>query len=262
MGMILRAEHLHFAYPQGQEVLKDVTLSLEPGTVTGLFGPNGCGKSTLLRCLNGALRPASGHIFLGEESITGMTPRQIAQHIAVVPQETPSSIPLTVLQMVLLGRYACGNAWGAESSEDQQIAATAMERLGVASLASRPLSQLSGGERQRVVIARALAQQAPILLLDEPNAHLDLAHQLDVYHLARSLAQDGRTVLMICHDLLLAPLWTDMAVVMHNGCVIASGPPRQVFTDMVLRGVFDLDMTISWDTAAVSAAIGRPTSAK
>lgn len=215
--MILRTDHITFAYGDDDAVLHDVNMELHPGIVTGLFGPNGSGKTTLLRCLNGSLAPSSGQVFLGEQSIISMKSRQIARHIAVVPQDTPSDVPLTVRQMVMLGRYAHGASWDQESREDNQVVDDCMARLGVAHLAQRPFTHLSGGERQRVVIARALAQRGSTLLMDEPNAHLDLAHQIEVYRLARTLAGEGQAVLMICHDLLVAPLMVDLAMAMHGG---------------------------------------------
>ncbi|MGC8642172.1 MAG: ABC transporter ATP-binding protein [Isosphaeraceae bacterium] len=245
--MILRAENVRFAYRDGRPVLHDACLELHAGLVTGLFGPNGSGKSTLLRCLNGSLPPASGTVLLDEQSIVSMTRRQIARQIAVVPQDTPSDIPLTVRQMVMLGRYVHGTPWGQETLADSEIVDQCMDRLGVAQLANRPFAQLSGGERQRTVIARALAQQGSVLLMDEPNAHLDLAHQLEIYRLARSLADDGQAVMMICHDLLIAPLMVDIAAAMHRGQIVAVGPPTEIFTAGRLDEVFDTTATISWD---------------
>ena len=148
-----------------------------------------------MRCLNGALKPQSGQVFLDGQAVAAMDRRAIARLVAVVPQDTPVDVPLTVRQVVMLGRYAHWSTWDQESREDARIVAVCLERLGIADLADRSFSQLSGGERQRAVIARALAQQSSILLLDEPNTHLDLAHQLEVYRLARTLAAEGQAVL-------------------------------------------------------------------
>ncbi len=245
--MILRADDITFAYGDRNPVLRNVSLELRPGIVTGLFGPNGSGKSTLLRCLSGSLSPASGQVVLNQREIGSMPRREIARHIAVVPQDTPADVPLTVRQMVMLGRYAHGTSWDQESPQDALIVDTCMARLGVAYLADRPFAHLSGGERQRTVIARALAQQGSILLMDEPNAHLDLAHQLQVYRLARFLAKEGQAVLMICHDLLVAPLMVDVAVVMHHGQIIATGSAPSVLTSQRLADVFDTTASITWE---------------
>lgn len=247
--MILRAVNLSFAYRNAEPVLNDVSLDILPGVVTGLFGPNGSGKSTLLRCLSGSLVPFAGQSLLDGRPIARMTRREIARHIAVIPQDTPCDVPLTVREMVVLGRYPHGNLLADQTPQDTRIVNESLERLGIQNLAHRPFSQLSGGERQRVIIARALAQQAPIILMDEPNAHLDLAHQLEVYHLARSLAQEGKSVLMICHDLLIAPLMMDKALIFSKGSIVATGAPRDILTPDRLWQIFGLRAMLQWNDA-------------
>jgi iron complex transport system ATP-binding protein len=247
--MSLRAEQICFAYHDGKPVLREVSIDLPSGTVTGLFGPNGSGKSTLLRCLNGSLMPRAGRIFLDQRPIAGMGRRDIARHVAVVPQDTPPDVPLTVRDVVALGRYAHWKTWGQESPEDTRIVQVCLERLGIAHLADRSFSHLSGGERQRAVIARALAQQGQVLLMDEPNTHLDLTHQLEVYRLARTLAREGQAVLIICHDLLVSPLMVDTAVVMDHGQIAALGPVHEALRSEVLTTVFGTIAGISWDGA-------------
>ncbi len=247
--MIVQAEQITFSYPSGEAVLRGASLRLEPGVVTGLFGPNGSGKSTLLRCLNGSLTPQEGRVLLDGRPVAAMSRREIARYVAVVPQDTTADVPLRVRDVVALGRYAHRNAWDDESADDAAIVAACLERLGIASLADRPFDRLSGGERQRAVIARSLAQQGQVLLLDEPNSHLDLAHQIEVYRLTRSLAAEGQAVLMICHDLLVAPLMVDAAVVLAGGQVVAAGPPREVFDEKLIEQVFAAEVAISWDDA-------------
>ena len=255
--MILRAENVTFAYSAGENVLQDVSLELPPGLVTGLFGPNGSGKSTLLRCLNGALKPQSGRVFLDGQAVADMDRRTVARHFAVVPQDTPADVPFTVREVVMLGRYARWSAWDQESPEDSRIVALCLERMALAGLANRPFSRLSGGERQRAVIARALAQQGSVLLMDEPNTHLDLAHQLEVYRLARSLAAEGQSVLIICHDLLVSPLMVDRAVVMDRGRITANGLVHEVLDAALLARVFATKARISWgDALKVCAQFG------
>ena len=252
--MTLCARHITFAYGTGEPALRDVSLELIEGTVTGLFGPNGSGKSTLLRCLNGTLVPQTGEVDLDQRPLRTLTRRDIARRIAVVPQDSPVDIPLTVQQVVMLGRFAHQGMLAQESDPDFRIAARSMDRLGIAHLAQRSFAELSGGERQRAVIARALAQEADILLLDEPNAHLDLAHQLEVYRLARALATEGTTILMICHDLLVSPLMVDRAIVMHAGEIVADGLPKDVLTPQRLAQVFATRASITWpDTLRVCA---------
>ena len=261
--MILQAEHISFAYDAAENVLHDVSLELHPGIVTGLFGPNGSGKSTLLRCLNGSLKPQSGHVFLDGQAVAAMDRRAVARRVAVVPQDTPVDVPLTVHETVMLGRFAHGSTWDQESPEDVRIVGVCLERMGIADLASRPFSHLSGGERQRAVIARALAQQSGVLLLDEPNTHLDLADQLEVYRLARTLAAEGQSVLIICHDLLVSPLMVDKAVVMDRGKIVAIGAVHEVFDARLLAQVFATNASISWgDRATVCAHFRAAVAAK
>jgi len=233
----LRVEKLTFAYRPGSPVLRDLTLEIASGKVTGLFGPNGSGKSTLLRCLTGSLRPESGTVWCGDQRIDTLTSREVARRIAVVPQDTPRGALLTAREMVGLGRYA----WG---DEDGEIITASLTRMGAAELATRPFDELSGGERQRVVIARALAQQTPVLLLDEPVAHLDVAHQLEVYRLARALAQEGKMVLMVCHDLIMAPMFVDYAVLLSQGCLAAAGRAIDVLSQHAMQTVFGCQLRV------------------
>ncbi|MCG3148365.1 MAG: Fe(3+) dicitrate transport ATP-binding protein FecE [Verrucomicrobiae bacterium] len=249
--MNLRVENLSFSYRPGAPVLQELNLEIAPGKVTGLFGPNGSGKSTLLRCLTGALRPQSGACWCGDRRVDTLAPRAVAQRIAVVPQDTPRGVSLTAREMVALGRFA----WG---DEDADILASSLTRVGARELAERTFDELSGGERQRVVIARALAQATPVLLLDEPATHLDIAHQLELYRLARALAGEGRTVVMVCHDLLLAPLFVDQAVLLHAGHIHASGSPATLFNREHLITVFGVDAVVAHSAQGVQAHLNAP----
>jgi iron complex transport system ATP-binding protein len=253
--MNLRIEGLNFAYQPGTPVLRDVSLEIGAGRVTGLFGPNGSGKSTLLRCLNGSLRPQAGRVWIGDRDAAKLSPREMARLIAVVSQDTPVSLPFTALEVVLLGRYPHGELWQADSLEDIGFARECLARLDVADLWERHFDQLSGGERQRVIVARALAQQAPVMLWDEPTSHLDIKHQLGLYRLARELAAEDRAVVMVCHDLFLAPLFADQAVLMKAGSAFAMGSAAEVLRPVNLSRAFSVNMTLSWpanDSIAVS----------
>ena len=256
--MIVRAENLNFAYRPDHPVLREVTLEVKPGLVTALFGPNGSGKSTLLRCLNGTLRPQSGHVLLDGQSVNNMMPRETALCVAVVPQDTPADVPFTAAEMVMLGRYARGGAWGEQSEEDQTVVNQCLARVGAADLADRWFAELSGGERQRLIIARALAQQGQVLLLDEPASHLDIAHQLELYHLVRQLAAEGQAVLMVCHDLLLAPMYADTTVLMADGRIMATGTAGQVLTAENLESVFGVHAQVAWISDGVIQARFSP----
>jgi iron complex transport system ATP-binding protein len=244
--MSLRVENLSFEYYAGHPVLNGLNLEIRAGQVTGLFGPNGCGKSTLLRCLNGALHPQSGAVLHEGHRLDKLTPREIAARIAVVPQETSASVPFLVREMVMMGRFARWDLWGQESPEDQAAVQASLERVGAADLADRHFDELSGGERQRVIIARALAQETRVLLLDEPASHLDIAHQLEVFHLARELAAEGYTVLMVCHDLVVAPLFVEEAVLLKAGSVFARGAVPQVLQPQNITACFGCSLGMTW----------------
>lgn len=251
--MTLRAMDLTFGYTADRPVLRDTTLAVSAGVVTGLFGPNGSGKSTLLRLMNGVLKPQRGCVLLGDRRIDAMSPRQIAREIAVIPQEHPTAVPLTAAGMVTLGRYAHLDSWGQESPEDRRIVEESLARVDILDLADRFYDQLSGGERQRVIIARALAQQGRVLLLDEPAAHLDIAHQLELYHLVRDLARGGQAVLMVCHDLLVAPLFVDHAVLLASGGIRAVGDVADVLAADNIASVYGSRVDIRWAGSSVSA---------
>ena len=252
--MILRADQIGFAYRPGHPVLEDVSVEVQAGKITALFGPNGCGKSTLLRCLNASLRPQKGRVMVDGRDAAGMTPRQLARQVAVVPQDTPVDVPFSASQMVMLGRYARWGLWGQESPEDRRIVVESLARAGVPDLADRPFGELSGGERQRVIIARALAQQGQVLLLDEPTTHLDISHQFDLCKLIRDLAAEGQAVLMVCHDIFLAPMFVDTALLMSSGRIRSGGPVAEVLTRPNLASAYGVETTIAWNgTSSVEA---------
>jgi iron complex transport system ATP-binding protein len=244
--MNLRAEGLEFSYDAHRSVLRGVTLELRPGVVTALFGPNGCGKSTLVRCLNGALKPRAGQVLFGDRPLEGRAASEIARHVAVVPQDTPTEVPFTVREMVRLGRYAHGDLWGCETAEDVAVVEESLSRVNAIELGERFFGTLSGGERQRVIVARALAQRGEVLLLDEPSAHLDVSHQLELYRLVRRLAAGGQAVLMVCHDLFLAPLFADECVLMHEGRMVAQGQADEALCSANLFAVYGERIEIAW----------------
>lgn len=243
--MILEASEVTFAYPETGAVLRGVDLRLEPGKVTGLFGPNGSGKSTLLRCLNGVLRPESGQVTLDGRPLREFPPREVARHVAVVPQESRADLSLTVHEMVMLGRYPHSDLWGDETQKDRDAVAASLTKVHAEHLARRQFNHLSGGERQRIVVARALAQEAEVLLLDEPASHLDIAHQLELYQLLRALACQGYAILLVSHDLLLAPLFLDRAVLLAGGVVAASDVPAEALSADHMCTAFGVELAVT-----------------
>ncbi len=208
-------------------VLSGVNLGIEPGETVALLGPNGSGKSTLLKSLAGLLPPLAGEIRLGGESLGSLRTREIARRIASVPQDEPATFAFTVRDVVTMGRLARSNGL-LDTPEDAAAAEAAMRRADCLDLADRPANETSGGERQRTLIARALAQDAPLLLMDEPTAHLDAPHQAWIVRLVRGLAAEGRGVVVALHDLNLASAMTTRAILVAKGRVAMDGPTEAV----------------------------------
>ncbi len=229
--MILLAEHVSFSYSQSTDVVRDVSVSVGRGSLTGLLGPNGCGKTTLLKLLAGIVSPASGDVRFDGTHLPSLSRRAIARRIAVVPQETHPAFDYTALEMVLMGRHPHLGTFQLEGPSDVDLAYEALEATGTRHLAARPYMTLSGGEKQRVVIASALAQQPEVLLLDEPTASLDLGYQLDIQALLVTLNKErGVTMVLATHDLNLAASVCDRLVMMRAGRVVAQGETEAVLT--------------------------------
>lgn len=235
----------------GKRVLEGIELTVEPGEWLGLIGPNGAGKTSLLRALAG-LVPAAGTIKLNGESYGPRRRRELARIVALVPQlpETPPA--LTVAEYVLLGRTPHIGYLGSEGPSDRLAATGAIDRLELRSFAQRQLWSLSGGERQRVVIARALAQAAPILLLDEPTSALDLGRQQDALELVDELRrQDGLTVVSAMHDLSLAGQYADRLILLDQGSIAAQGSPHDVLTAATISRCYGAEVRVLHDDGRV-----------
>jgi iron complex transport system ATP-binding protein len=226
------------------EVLRGLTLELVPGEVLGLVGRNGAGKTTLIRVATRLLRPERGSVELSGRPLAAWPRRELARAIAVVPQQTGVPFPFTVAEVVLMGRAPHQPFLGFDSPADVAIAARALERLGIAHLAERTVPGLSGGERQLALVARALAQDADVLLLDEPTAFLDLEHRLAVLELVRERTRAGGSALVVSHDLALAARFCDRIAILAAGRVLAAGPPRDVFTPPRLREAFGIEAEV------------------
>ena len=251
--------------------LRDVSLAVAPGEVVGLVGPNGSGKTTAVRVLSRALRPGAGQVRVAGRDPYRIAARDAARLVAVVPQEMAATFEFTALEVVLLGRTPYLSATGRGASGDHARARRAMEDAGVAHLADRPVGELSGGEKQRVVLAQALAQEAPILILDEPTSHLDLRHVLDILAVVRRLAAEGTAVLAVFHDLNLAAASCRRLVALRDGGVVAEGAPEAVLTPSFLRDTYGVEADVRPDAltgvpavriapaSAAAATAGRPT---
>ncbi len=230
------------------EALRGVSLSVGAGELVGMLGPNGSGKSTLVKALSRVLRPASGQVLLDGTDLWRMGAREVARRIAVVPQDAPAPFDFSALDVVLMGRSPHLSRLAAEGIEDLRIARAAMERTDSWRLARRPITQLSGGERQRVTLARALAQEPRLLLLDEPTSHLDLGYQMETLErLAALNAEAGTTLLAVLHDLNLAAAFCPRLIMLAEGQIVADGAPEEVLQPERLREVYRVDVLVQPD---------------
>ncbi len=238
---ILAAEGVAFGYRPDEPVLRGVSLTAEPGRLTCLLGPNGSGKTTLLRCLLGRLRPSAGRVMLDGKDIRRHTPRQLGRLLAYVPQQPAAAFAFRVEEVVLMGRYAHTGVLGLAAAGDLAVAREAMRMTATADFAGRALEELSGGEAQRVMIARALAQQPAVVLLDEPTSHLDIRNQLHIYRMLQRVAHDWPTaVVCVSHDVNIAARFADELVLLRDGEVIATGPPVEVIREDLLAATYDV----------------------
>ncbi len=226
----VEVQHLTFAHDKTRHQLLDVSLCIDVGQVCCLLGPNGTGKTTLLRCLLGLLRAESGSVRVAGRELSTMSNIERARHVAYVPQSTATAFPFSALDIAVMGRTPHLLRAATPSRTDRLLAVQALDRLGVGHLADRSFTSLSGGERQLVLFARALVQESPVLVLDEPTAALDYGNAVRILHLVRELSRDGRTVLMSTHQPDHAFACGDRAVLLSGGHVVADGPPAQVVT--------------------------------
>jgi iron complex transport system ATP-binding protein len=254
----LSVEQVSYAYSANPSqaplfTLEATSFQAKPGEIVAILGPNASGKSTLLKLIAGALAPLSGRILLDGFVTHSLTPRTRAQRIAVVQQESRLLFPARAWEFVLQGRHAHGRALRFESEDDVIIAKNALAQVAAADLSDRWMDQISGGEKQRVILARALAQQPLLLLLDEPTLHLDIAAQVDLLHSLRRLAAENRyTVVVVTHELNLAAEYADQVVLMQRGRCLRVGPPASIYQRELLEQVFQTPLTVELGSS------GRP----
>lgn len=247
----------------GTEILDGVSSDVDDGRFVGLVGPNGAGKTTLLRAMNGVLSPDSGRVLVDGEAIGSLSSKAASRRVATVPQDTSLSFDFDVRDVVAMGRNPYRTRFGSEirvegtrndgtdretgtdGETETDIVKRAMDRTEVSSFADRSITEVSGGERQRVLLARALAQDTPVLLLDEPTASLDINHQVRTFELVRELVADGKTVVAAIHDLNLAAHYCDELLLLSSGSVLANGPPTTVLEEETLREAFDARAVVS-----------------
>lgn len=243
----IEARNVGYTYGE-RHALRGIDLDVKRGELVAIIGPNGCGKTTLLGCLSGSLSPTFGQAYLRDKKLSTLHSRDIARTLATVPQEVRIPFAYRAREIVSLGRSPYTNYLGGLSEADQQAIDTALSQTRTERMQSRPFNELSGGERQRVIIALALAQQPSILLLDEPTAQLDLAHQLELLHLIRRFnREDNLTVIAALHDIDLASAFFSRIIVLSEGHLVADGPPHEVITSDIIHSVFGVSVTVTRD---------------
>jgi iron complex transport system ATP-binding protein len=254
----LSVEQVSYAYSASPSqaplfTVEATSFQARPGEIIGILGPNASGKSTLLKLIAGALAPLSGRVLLNGFPTHSLTPRIRAQRIAMVQQESPLLFPSRAWEFVLQGRHAHSRTLRFETTQDVSIARNALVQVGAEHLSDRWMDQISGGEKQRVILARALAQQPLLLLLDEPTLHLDVAAQVDLLDTLRKLASQNRyTVVVVTHELNLAAEYADQVVLLQRGKSLRVGPPSSVYQRELLEQVFQTPLTVEL------ASSGRP----
>ncbi|MEG5265293.1 Fe(3+) dicitrate ABC transporter ATP-binding protein FecE [Pseudomonas sp. JDS28PS106] len=240
---ILQAQHLHIGYG-ATRIVQDLSFSPPAGEVTALIGPNGCGKSTLLKAFARILTPQAGSLTLDGRDYAGLSARELACKVAFLPQVLPIPEGVSVRQLVAYGRSPHNSLWGRLSGADRTHVDQALQRMELETLAERPLADLSGGQRQRAWLAMILAQDASIVLLDEPTTYLDISHQVELLDLMRQLSAEGKTVVTVLHDINQACRYADHLAVMHAGRLVASGAPGDVLDAELVCKVFDVQVQI------------------
>lgn len=239
----LACSNLMFDYGK-QQVINNINLNFATGEFVGLIGPNGAGKSTLLNLLMGMIKPTKGYVNLSGQPLKQYKQRDIARQISLVPQDVSIDYAFSVREIVAMGRNPHLGPFQPETKRDRELIHLAMEKTDLLQMDTRNVNQLSGGERQRVFIARAIAQEAPILLMDEPTANLDLCHQLEVLNLVKALTEEGQLAISAIHDLELASRFCDRLILIHEGKIAAQGSPSQVLTKENLYRFFAIEAEI------------------
>lgn len=240
MELEVHVKNIRAGYGDGPDILHDVSLSARAGHVTTLIGPNGCGKSTLLKTMSKLLRPRSGEVHIGNTELHSLGTREAATHIAVLPQHPSAPAGLRVGELVARGRHPHQSRLRGLNKADHEAIINACECAQVADLIDREIGSLSGGQRQRVWFAMTLAQDTPVLLLDEPTTFMDPAHSIEMLELARDQAQTGKAVVMVLHDLMLAGRYSDSLIIMKEGQIVIADTPIKALTPEILASVYGL----------------------
>lgn len=244
VSRLLKLEQIGFSYA-GSPVLEDIDLEIAPQSFVALIGPNGSGKTTLLRIMSKVLQPHRGRVLLEGQPLSSLGARALARRVAVIGSEQSFEFPFLVRDVVAMGRFPHLSLLQRMSANDWRVVQRALEMTCVDSLAGRLISRLSSGEKQRVLIARAIAQQPSILMLDEPNAHLDINHQIAIFNLLRSLNRNQEmTIVVVLHDLTTAAAFCERVVLLHQGRIVKTGSPSEVITGKLIRATYGADVQV------------------
>jgi iron complex transport system ATP-binding protein len=242
-GALIQATDLSFGYESNRNVFEEVTFSLSPGRLYALMGGNGSGKTTILKCLSGLLRGYTGDIRLAGVPLPGLGRKELARKISLVPQESSIIFPYPVRNMVLMGRAPYIGTFDLPGKNDQAIAEEALQTVGIPHLADKLYAKISGGERQLVLIARALAQKTPVMILDEPTSHLDFRNQTLIFTILGQLVREhGLLVITAIHDPNLALSFCDEVMILHQGRILLSGPPCEVINRKTISRVYSVEV--------------------
>lgn len=256
--MILKVGKIHFSY-DSEETLNDVSFEVSQGEILSIIGPNGAGKSTLLKCINQLLEPRTGTAFLDNDDLLSMKNKEIARKIGFVPQNSLNKFPLSVFDTVMMGRFPHLKRFETEKLKDFEIVHKAMHACDIEHLAERLTTEISGGEYQKTVIARALAQEPKVLLLDEPTLHLDIGHQLELLELLKLLTHEKVLItVMVSHDLNLAMRYSDKILILKDGKIYMAGTPDETLTVKSIRDVYGIETEIIRAKSGLSCLVPHP----
>lgn len=240
---IIELKNLSIGYGN-KSVLQDVNAKINKGEIVGIIGCNGAGKSTLLKTIRGLLPKQSGEILYFGRKLESFSEKELAREVAYLQQNVEVGFGYTCKDIVLAGRYPYMKWWKGESISDEELALKCMEYTGTKELAERPVNEVSGGQKQRILLAKVLAQQTPILFLDEPTTGLDMVYQEEIFRFSQALAEMGKTILMVVHELNLAAKYCSRIILLGEGTVIADGRPDNVFTEKILSKAYNAPVRV------------------